>query len=98
LESHGKLLPGTIYNSDIPETESELKKRIEQINREIDEEEASINKLQSQINAFSANNIDNNKKKVALSESKDKSNNKLSLLSFIIIAMFALLFGVYTNK
>lgn len=84
----------------LPDNEKELRLKIDQVNKEIDEQEMLINKLQSQINTLNVNNQDYNKKRIALShDSSSKELKKtLSPLILLILLMLGLLFGAYINK
>jgi hypothetical protein len=84
----------------LPDNEKDLRLKIDQVNKEIDEQEMLINKLQSQINTLNVNNQDYNKKRISLSNDSSSKDLKKSLspLMLLIIIMFGLLFGAYINK
>ena len=84
----------------LPDNEKELRLKIDQVNKEIDEQEMLINKLQSQINTLNVNNQDYNKKRISLSQDSSSKEMKktLSPLVLLIILMLGLIFGAYINK
>ena len=84
----------------LPDNEKELRLKIDQVNKEIDEQEMLINKLQSQINTLNVNNQDYNKKRISLSQDSSSKEMKktLSPLMLLIILMLGLIFGAYINK
>ncbi len=86
-------------DSALPETEKELIKKIDEVNKEIDEQEVLNKKLQDQINNIKVGMNDLSKKRISLvTESHGKSKKGLNSLVVLVIIMLGLMLGAYLNK
>lgn len=97
--AHNRLFSSNINFDNIQESEESLKAKIQNVGKEIAEEEALIHRLQNQIKTINANNEDYNKKKNSISDSlKESGKGRISLLTFLIVIVIGLLLGGYINK
>lgn len=86
-------------DSQLPDNERDLIRRIDEINKEIDEQEILNKKLQDQINNIKVGMNDLSKKRISLvTETHGKSKKGLNMLIVLIIVMFGLMLGAYINK
>ena len=83
-----------------PETEEELKKAIDLINRETDDVLSTIEKIKLQISNFQTNNSDYNKSRTAMTDTKTQNSGKvkINLSNLLILLTLALIIGGWVDK
>lgn len=93
---------GNLYQKMPPQSNDELKKELEDINKETDDILSNIEKIKIQISNFQANNSDYNKIRPALTDTSKSSSSfgsmKFGLTGLIMLLTFGLLLGAWIDK